>query len=382
MNKIYILDTNVLLEDENAITVLRNGQENRIIIPEVVLLELDALKKTNKNSLVRKAVSALEDSLSFIEILPTTYDGSISVDRQLLKDIQLSDIEGTLVTNDRLFRINAALNNIPSEPYLQSSPVLAESELFNGISETEINSFVYKEGQCYFRDSKHKEKRIINYKDIWTVTPNSQTQLMAFNLLLKPTIDIISIQSVAGMGKTYVTLASALYLTFQLKQYKKIIVVRPTHEQGKELGFLPGNLDEKMFPFSRPIYDLLEQLNDLRPISDLYKEDGTLNKRKVEVIPLNFLRGANIKDTFLILDEVQNISRNELRTILTRCCDNVKVVLLGDINQVDNPILNKFNNGLNWAVQKLKGFDNYAHLTLTGQTSRGPICDTVLKSRL
>ena len=205
---------------------------------------------------------------------------------------------------------------------------------------------------------------------------------MLVHLLNTATLDIVTVQSVAGMGKTFISLACAFHQVFQIKKFRKILIVRPTHTLGKELGYLPGNLDEKMSPYALPILDLIEILNEVRPVSGLYKKDGTLDKKKLDIIPITYLRGTNIQDTFLIIDEVQNITRHELRTVLTRCCSNVKAVLLGDINQVDNTELNKFNNGLNWAVKKFKGQSNFAHLTLKGKTSRGPICETTIKVNL
>jgi len=389
LEKVYVVDTNVLLEDEHCIEKLRNGAENLVIIPEIVIEELDKLKRTDKKYLVSKAVKQIENQLDKVDILRTLdCNKHYSVDVTLLLDI--TEILGNypqliLVTNDRLLRVHANLLGIAAEPYFSSNPILSESELFSGVCNElykETNAFFYKEGidNPYFYDGTNEV--YVHNQDVWTIYPNSVSQKMLISLLLNDKLDIITVQSVAGMGKTFLSLAAAFYLTFQKKQYRKILVVRPTHILGKELGFLPGSLDEKMHPFSLPILDLVDILNETRTASDLYKKDGTLNKRKFDIIPINYLRGANIQDTFLIIDEVQNISRQELRTVLTRCCSNVKAVLLGDINQVDNPILNKYNNGLNWTLKKLRGNKNYAHLTLTGKTSRGPICETVINADL
>ena len=390
MNKTYILDTNILLEDDQCITKLRNGVENLVIIPEVVLLELDKLKRTEKKYLVTKAIKHIEENKENVEILVTNQNikEQNSNDFQLLIDIVFSVHKynnPVLVTNDRLLRLHASLLNVPAEPYFSSSPILSESELFSGVckkEEKELNSFYFEPGveNPYFFNGE--ENIYVPNQDVWTIYPNSPSQKMLIYILLNKNIDLITIQSVAGMGKTFISLASAFYLTFQKKQYRKILIVRPTHMLGKDLGHLPGSLDEKMYPYALPIFDLIDILHETRQASDLYKKDGTLNKKKLDIIPINYLRGANIQDTFLIIDEVQNISRHELRTVLTRCGDNVKAVLLGDINQVDNPILNKYNNGMNWTLKKMRGRKNYAHLTLTGKTSRGPICEAVLESGL
>ena len=281
MHKTYILDTNILLEDPNAISILRNGSENKIIIPRVVLLELDNLKKSNKRHLVSKAVKAIEENLCCIEFIETSYSTKTHVDSILLKDI--SDAKNNcsisrdaiLVTNDRLLRcIAKGVCNTEAEPFIKASPILEESELFNGISEEAFpldNSFVFKNGQPLFFDGD-KYLKLGTPEKIWGVLPNSIQQSMACYLFLREQTDIISIQSVAGLGKSYLALACALYLVFEKNKFKNIKIVKPNIEIGREMGFLPGDLDEKMYPFARPMLDLLEKLNEILEKGD--SEDG------------------------------------------------------------------------------------------------------------
>lgn len=199
-------------------------------------------------------------------------------------------------------------------------------------------------------------------------------------------VDLVSIQSEAGFGKTYLALAAALFMVLERKDYDKIFVVKPTIEIGSKMGFLPGDVGEKMEPYMKYIYDLLLKLHRLRPANKLFLNPNDemlrFNSKKFEVLPLNFIRGMNIENAFVIIDEAQNLSRSEARAVLTRMGEGVKCVVLGDTSQVDNPYLNEANNGLNWIVRKFKGFPNYGHMVLKGDRSRGPITDMVLKSKL
>jgi len=135
------------------------------------------------------------------------------------------------------------------------------------------------------------------------------------------------------------------------------------------------------------LFNLLLKLHELRSAGKIFLNTDNSNKirfdsRKFEILPLGYIRGMNIDDAFVIIDEAQNITRQQMRSILTRMGENVKCICIGDVKQIDHPHLNEQNNGLNWCVVKLKGFDNYSHMTLKNKNSRGPICDMVLKSNL
>jgi PhoH-like ATPase len=149
---------------------------------------------------------------------------------------------------------------------------------------------------------------------------------------------------------------------------------------------LPGTIDDKMYPYFRPIKDLMTKLHELRPANRAWLEPDAdkleLNTRSVEMLPINFLRGMNVDNAIVLIDEVQNLSRIELRTVLSRMGDNVKVICTGDVRQIDNPHLNEDNNGLNWMVKYFKGAPNYGHIVLSGSKSRGPIADLVRESGL
>jgi PhoH-like ATPase len=233
----------------------------------------------------------------------------------------------------------------------------------------------------------HEGEKTINYvNDIWNLKPRTVYQNLALELITAEHVDLVSIQSEAGYGKTYLALATAMYLVLERKLYDKIFVVKPTIEIGAKMGFLPGDVAEKMEPYMKYIFDLLLKLHRQRPANKLFvnPNDETLrfNAKKFEGLPLAYVRGMNIENAFVIIDEAQNLSRTEVRALLTRMGEGVKCVCLGDTSQVDNPYLNEANNGLNWIVRKFKGFNNYGHMVLKGDRSRGPITDMVLKSKL
>jgi PhoH-like ATPase len=216
--------------------------------------------------------------------------------------------------------------------------------------------------------------------------PRTLFQNLALELMVNDDIHILSIQSDAGYGKSFLALAAALYLVLQKKRYDKVYVIKPMIEIGQKLGYLPGKIEEKMEPYTRYISDLMIKLHHLRPANKIFSDTvcypPQFNAKYFEVLPLAFIRGMNIENAVVIIDEMQNMSRSECRALLSRMSDGVKCICLGDIHQVDNPYLNQENNGLNWVVKKFKGSKIYSHLVLKGEKSRGPITDLVIKSGL
>lgn len=398
--KNYILDTNVLIENPLSILSLRNGDDNNIYIPYHVLIELNQLKTNNRlRHIVAKVVDVLlenKDSITFIR-----NDSSISpftqeiVDNYILKEIQDSrEIDDPiLVTNDRILRLQASLANIKSEEFKDSKPFESESQLYTGFCPADAppetpplaNSFTWREGKPVFHGPLGEE--LINYTCcVWNVRPRTVYQNLALMLMQHPGIDLVSVQSEAGYGKTFLALATALFLVLEKRAFEKVYVVKPTIELGAKLGYLPGDIKEKMEPYVKYIHDLVLKLHALRPANKLFinpaEEVLRYNTKKFEILPLNFIRGMNIENAIVIIDETQNLSRAEARALLTRMGEGVKCFCLGDTSQVDNPYLSESNNGLNWLVRKFKGFGNYAHIVLKGDRSRGPITDLVLKSKL
>jgi len=393
--KNYVLDTNVLIENPSCIISLKNGSDNAIYIPYHVLMELEHLKNTPKlRHIVSKVIQLLLDNKDSIKFIGNT--GAVSpyteiVDNFILREIEAAkDIENPiLVTNDRILRLQADLRGIKSEELRDSKPFESESQQFTGfVDEADPpvpNSFFWHDGRPVMRAPLGD--KIIGYNnEIWNVKPRTVYQNLAFELMLAEHVDLISIQSEAGFGKTHLALASALYLILEKKLFDKIYILKPTIEIGAKLGFLPGDIKEKLEPYTKYVFDLLQKLHKLRSANKIFvnPNDDTprYNNKKFEVLPLAYVRGMNIENAFVIIDETQNLSRAEVRSVLTRMGEGVKCVCLGDTSQVDNPYLNESNNGLNWIVRKFKGLPNYAHIVLKGDKSRGPITDMALKTKL
>lgn len=389
MKKNYVLDTNVLLDNEKCIEILRNGEENNIYIPATVIEELDKLKRNKrKRHQVTRAINVLREYEEHITILHNGVKHE-SPDNYILKEIQsnLDKVDDPIfVTNDNLLRFKAQKSGITSEEFRDSNPFTSESQRYTGFIDMEggdelvKNCYYWKEGKLHF-NNLYNEELLVRDQDVWRVTPRTQYQKAAIDLITNTEIDLVTIQSEAGMGKTFIALASMFDQVFEKKNYKKIFIFKANIEIGNELGFLPGDVNEKMYPYFRPIQDLMEKLHDIRPANraweDVQDNKPELNRKTVEMLPINFLRGMNIDDAIVLIDEVQNLGRDELRTVLSRMGENVKVICTGDVRQIDNIHLNQDNNGLNWMVRLFKDQSNYGHIVLGGNKSRGPIADLV-----
>jgi len=393
--KQYVVDTNVLLEDPNALFKLRNGNENVVYIPYHVLLELNKFKKDPRlGHIATQAILNISQYPEQFILLKTDQIAksfSNQVDNHILDEIRNSDLEQPiLVTNDRVFQLQAGLFGIRSEGYKESVPSKSEAERYTGFvdSREEIvaNCFYWGEtGKPVFNGPGGE--RIIDYqRKIWNVTPRNVYQNLALELICHPEIPMITLQSAAGYGKSYLALAAALYLTLEKKAFEKIYVVKPMIEIGQKLGYLPGRIDEKMEPYTRYVSDLVLKLHKLRPANRLFIDADSVppayDSKRFELLPLAYIRGMNIENAVVIIDEMQNMSRSECRSLLSRMGEGVKCICLGDIHQVDNPYLNIDNNGMNWVVNKFRGSRIYAHLVLKGDKSRGPITDLVIRSGL
>ncbi len=394
-SKNYVVDTNVLLDDPNALFKLRNGNENDIFIPYHVLLELDKFKKDPRlGHIVARVVQYLSDHPDQFKILRTDNVApsfAQQVDSHILEEIQANNLgQPILVTNDKILRLQAGLCGIRSESYKASMPFKSEAEYVTGFidnpQEAFANCFMWSDtGKPIFFGNQGQ--RIIDYQHkIWNVAPRSLYQNLALELMTDESIHIVSIQSEAGYGKSYLALATALYLLLEKKAYEKVFVVKPMVEIGQKMGYLPGSVAEKMGPYTRYILDLILKLHKMRPAKRIFinpdENPPLFNPARFELLPLTYIRGMNIENALVIIDEIQNMSRSECRALLSRMGEGVKCFCLGDTRQVDHPYLNAENNGLNWLVNKFKGNRIYAHLVLKGEKSRGPITDLVIKSGL
>jgi len=205
----------------------------------------------------------------------------------------------------------------------------------------------------HIRDLKHDL--------MWGVHPRNKEQSFAFDLLFDDDIPLVSLIGKAGSGKTLMAIAAGLEQGLGGKddKYRRIIISRPVQPLGKDIGFLPGTMEEKMLPWLKPIQDNIRHLmGDDRTMLEAYVEKG-----KIEVEALTYIRGRSISNAFVIIDEAQNLTAHEVKTIITRIGENTKIVLTGDIEQIDNVYTNEISNGLTYAVEKFKESDLAGHIT-------------------
>ena len=214
----------------------------------------------------------------------------------------------------------------------------------------------------------------LNKKGVWGVKPRNKEQVFAFDLLMDPKISLVSLVGRAGSGKTLMAIAAGISQTihdpFKPSDepiYNRLVISRPIQPMGKDIGYLPGTLEEKMHPWLKPIQDNLQYIlgNDKATLEE-YMEKGI-----IEVEALTYIRGRSIANAYIIIDEAQNLTVHEIKTILTRVGDNTKIILTGDVEQIDNIYVDETSNGLVHTVEKFKEHDIAGHITLLkGERSR------------
>ena len=420
MKKIYVLDTSVCLTDADCLTSFEN---NDIVVPLKVLEEIDHNKKRQDGAGInaRKTIRMLDSyrekgSLHKgvriakgkgiiqvkgydADVLPKEYDANIP-DNQI---IATALTERTLhkrrkvivVSRDINMRVKCDSIGLLSEDYIEGQVVKDMSYVYTGttshlVDEQVIDQFYSREDIILEKDdiklypnqfvmlvSNSNEKktalaRFVNYstplqripqkKDgIWGVQAKNKEQAFALDLLMNPDIDIITLVGKAGSGKTLCAIAAALEQTMEGDNiYKRVIVSRPIQPMGKDIGYLPGTMEEKMNPWLAPIEDNLRFLmgNDKETLQ-MYMDSGT-----IEVEALTYIRGRSIANAFIIIDEAQNLTIHELKTIVTRVGEGTKIVLTGDIEQIDNVYTDETSNGLTHAVEKFKDYELAGHIIL------------------
>ena len=212
-------------------------------------------------------------------------------------------------------------------------------------------------------------KKIRDYKGKgpWGLNPRNKEQMFAFDLLMDENVPIITLIGKAGCGKTLLAIAAGLEQVLEKDIYKKLVVSRPVQPLGKDIGYLPGTMEEKMRPWLMPIQDNLDFLmNGKKSNMDMFFENGT-----IQVEALTYIRGRSISNAFIIIDEAQNLTMHELKTIITRVGENTKIILTGDIEQIDSVYLDATSNGLSYAVEKFKPHEISGHVTLVkGERSK------------
>ena len=214
-------------------------------------------------------------------------------------------------------------------------------------------------------NSNTKLQEVVQYKknSVWGVRSRNKEQLFALNLLMDPNIPIVSLVGKAGSGKTLLATAAGLQQVMEQDNeptYKRLIISRPVQPLGNDIGFLPGTMQEKMAPWLMPIQDNLQFLmGDDKSTLEMYVDKGI-----IEIEALTYIRGRSISNAFIIIDEAQNLTTHEIKTIITRVGEGTKIVFTGDIDQIDNVYVDATTNGLTYAIEKIKDYDVAGHVTL------------------
>lgn len=421
--KTFVLDTNVLLHDPLA---LFRFQENTILIPITVIEEIDRFKKdmneTGRNARhVSRILDELREKGSLSSGITLESGGQLRVvltnsDMMHLIPPELSEEKGDnrilavaveakkesgqmrviLVTKDTNLRIKADAIGLDAEDY--ESDKVDITELYTGSCDLEVSSETvdrfYGQGWVdapekllpnqyvimrdvlnsshtalakYHAASNRLSPIIKTEKEgVWSIHPRNREQACALDALLDDSIKIVTLVGKAGTGKTLLAIAAGLHKTAEENVYNRLLVSRPVFPMGKDLGFLPGDIEEKLAPWMQPIFDNVELLlsgyESEKRHSKGYRELMAMGIMEIE--PLTYIRGRSIPNQYLIVDEAQNLTPHEIKTIVTRAGEGTKIVLTGDPYQIDNPYVDSSSNGLTYLVERFKGQEISAHITM------------------
>nr|WP_315425168.1 PhoH family protein [uncultured Pedobacter sp.] len=421
--KIFVLDTSVILYDHDAIN---NFHEHDVAIPIQVLEELDNFKsgndtrnfearsfirlidETSKQKLISDWISLKSpDSGKFRVVLnekPLIVDaeniyGKGKTDHKILNAAlslkeEHPDKKVILVSKDICLRLKAKALDLNAEDY-ETGKIKNVDELYAGktelvdfpvevIEEVKKHAFIdaadlglppKNANHFYILKNKRKTASVfynnslktistVSTDAIFKIKPKNIEQAFAIHALLDPEIKLVSIQGNAGTGKTLLALASALE---QRKNFRQIYVTRPIVSlSNKDIGFLPGDAKSKTDPFMAPIWDNLRFIKEqfIGDVKMSEKIDELITTEKIAIAPLAFIRGRTLTKIFFIIDEAQNLTPHEVKTIISRAGEHTKIVFTGDIYQIDTPYLDSESNGLSYLIENAKNHPLYAHITL------------------
>ncbi len=421
--KTYVIDTSVYLTDHTSIN---NFGRSDIIVPLKVLEEIDKHKKrqdsvgNNARSIVRtfdslREKGSLQEGVSLGDkrgrLYVKGYDSNYipdDLDRKNADHIiiataltlreQEPERNIILVTRDIQLRVICDSLGLACEGYNSDQVVETAEGLYDGLTEFYvedriIDDFYAKQpvfvddlltdgvplhnNQFIMMKSDFDEKKTAlaffewydkpvrhitdNKGGIWGVIPRNKEQRFALDMLMNPNIPLVSVVGKAGCGKSLLCLAAGLEQVLAAEpKYKRLIVARPVQPMGKDIGFLPGDLNDKLLPWLMPIQDNLQFLmGDDKAALELYVEKGT-----IEIEALTYIRGRSIANAYILIDEAQNLSAHEIKTIITRVGENTKIVFTGDVEQIDNVYVDATSNGLSYVVEKMKDQEVSGHITL------------------
>ena len=423
VKKNYLLDTSVCLTDSESILKFDNHD---IFLPLKVLEEIDKHKKRQDSVGInaRKIIRSLDElrakgnlqkgvrlgkGKGVLKVMTYESARSAKFPPDLNKNIPDHIIIATgmavaaaspkrktiIVSNDINMRVICDSLGLLAEDYTSEEVVNNTDELYDGFNEIlvddEIIDRFYSDEKIFldevdieeklysnqylllssmanpkktclarFEDHQSPLKKIIHTSiPDWNIKPRNKEQSFAIDMLLDPSIRLVSLIGRAGSGKTLCAIAAGLQQAIgDSNLYSRLIVSRPVQPMGKDIGFLPGTMEEKMLPWLMPIQDNLKFL-----VGDSVSLEMYMQKGKIEIEALTYIRGRSISDAFIVIDEAQNLTRHEIKTIITRIGENTKIVLTGDIEQIDNIYVNETSNGLAHAVESFKDYKLAGHIT-------------------
>ncbi len=437
--KTFVLDTNILLSDPDALNsfdehdviiplaVLEELDNNKNRQDEVganarkVSRQLDAFRSPGEARLSRGVKLRGGGMLQVMGMDPGT---TITLPPDMCNMVNKTDnaiiafalalsmkVDCVLVSKDINVRVKCDALGLKSDDYIKMRVACAEDGIYTGVSrvlttpetiddffqngvvalDAEIEKTLYPNQIVVMKDVSESHSAIakfvgpgegvvplVNVDDVFGLKPRNKEQKFALNLLLDPDIKLVSITGAAGCGKTLLALAAGLaQVAGKESRYERLLVSRPVQPMGKDIGFLPGTIEEKMEPWIAPVKDNLAFLMGGKLKKVVSKKHGESDKQfkrdpyidmmfedKIEIEALTYIRGRSIPNSFMIIDECQNLSVHELKTIITRIGDGTKIVLLGDLEQIDNTHVDMFTNGLTYAVERFKDYKIAGHITL------------------
>lgn len=422
LKKIFVLDTSVILHDHNSLNCF---EENDVAIPITVLEELDNFKRGNdtKNFEAREFIRILDrlsNDFTLQDWIPingpekgkfkiimeneSLITDAVKVfgnknDHKILNaalSLKISNKEAKiiLVSKDINLRLKAKALNIIAQDF-ETGKIDRDSTLYNGKQiieniESDFINKLYKQGQNNdvsilknkivsngFYILKNGKSSVLGYYNpfddqlervekqyVYGIKPKNAEQTFALHALLNPDIKLMSLQGVAGTGKTLLALASALE---QHNLYHQIVLARPIVPlSNKDIGYLPGNAEDKINPYMQPLFDNLKFIkNQFGEKEKKYRKIEEMQEQgKLKISALAYIRGRSLSNVIFIVDEAQNLTPHEVKTIITRAGENTKIIFTGDVFQIDTPYLDEQSNGLSYLIDRLKGNDLFAHITL------------------